>query len=200
MKLVQRAANISLKPKSEWQVIATEPTSTADLYKYYILPLAAIGPLALFIAMSAIGISIPFMGSIRVPVGIGLSTALSQYVLSLASIYVIALVINGLAPKFGGEKNVDQALKLAAYASTPAWVAGALQVLPSLSVIVLLAGIYSLYVLYVGIPVMMKAPHDRAVGYAAVTVLCVILLSIVAGVLTAAMTGGSYLDFAQLRR
>jgi hypothetical protein len=200
MNLVQRATNISLKPKSEWEVIATEPTSTAELYKYYILPLAAIGPLALFIAMSGIGVSVPFMGSIRVPVGIGLSTALSQYVLTLVSIYLIALVINGLAPRFGGEQNVSQALKLAAYASTPAWVASALQLLPALSVIVLLAGLYSLYVLYVGIPVMMKAPQDKAVGYAAVTVVCVILLSIVASALTAAVTGGGYLDFAQLQR
>jgi hypothetical protein len=200
MKLVQRATNISLKPKSEWEVIATEPTSTADLYKHYILPLAAIGPVAMFIAMSGIGISIPFMGTIRVPVGIGLSTALSQYVLALASLYLIALVINGLAPRFGGEKNVNQALKLAAYASTPAWIAGALQVLPSLSVIVLLAGLYSLYVLYVGMPVMMKTPQDRAVGYAAVTVVCVILLSIAASAVTAALTGGSQLDFIQLQR
>jgi hypothetical protein len=200
MNLVQRAANISVKPKSEWEVIATEPTSTADLYKYYIAPLAAIGPAALFIAMSGIGVSIPFMGSIRVPVGIGLSTALTQYLLALVSIYLSALVINGLAPKFGGEKNVNQALKLAAYASTPAWIAGALQVLPSLSVIVLLAGLYSLYVLYVGIPIMMKAPHDRAVGYAAVTVVCVILLSIVGGALSAALTGGSQLAFAGLQR
>jgi hypothetical protein len=191
MKLVQRATNISLKPKSEWELIATEPTSTADLYKYYILPLAAIGPVALFIAMSGIGISVPFMGSYRVPVAIGLSTALTQYVQALVSIYLIALVINGLAPTFGGKKNVNQALKLAAYASTPVWLAGALQVLPSLSVIGLLVGLYGLYILYVGIPVMMKAPQDRAVGYTAATVVCVIVLSIAAGALTAAVTGGS---------
>src|SRR4051794_26788219 len=109
MNLMQRATNISLKPKSEWEVISTEPTSTADLYKHYIVPLAAIGPVALFIGMSLVGISVPFLGSYHVPVGIGLSTALSQYVLGLVSIYLVALVIDALAPGFGGEKNVNQA-------------------------------------------------------------------------------------------
>ena len=97
-----------------------------------------------------------------------MSNALTHYVFALASIYLIASLIDALAPTFGAEKNKLQALKLAAYASTPAWVAGVLLVLPSLAALGLLA---SLYLLYLGLPVMMKAPPDKAVGYTAVIVL-----------------------------
>src|SRR4051812_9445426 len=111
MNLIQRATNISLTPKSEWDVIASEPASTGDLYRSYIAPLAAIGPIASLVGLTMFGIGIPFLGNYRVSFGAGLTHALTQYVLGLVSIYVIALIINALAPNFGGEKNQTQALK-----------------------------------------------------------------------------------------
>ena len=35
MNLVDRAKNILLKPKQEWEIINEETTTTADLYKNY---------------------------------------------------------------------------------------------------------------------------------------------------------------------
>lgn len=189
MNLIQRATNISLRPNSEWEVIAPETTTTADLYKSYIVPLAAIGPVASFIGLSVVGIGIPFLGSIRLPFLAGISSAITQYVLALLSIYLIALLINALAPTFNGEKNQMQALKLAAYSYTPAWIAGILYLLPALGMLALLAGLYSLYVLYLGLPVLMKAPKEKAVGYTAIVVVCALVLSIVIGAVATAIGG-----------
>ena len=47
-----------------------------------------------------------------------LSSAILQYLLSLASVFVLALIIDALAPTFGGTKNQVQALKVAAYSNT----------------------------------------------------------------------------------
>ena len=71
-KLVARAKAMLLSPKTEWPVAATEPSTVADLYKGYIIPLAAIPAIFAFLTMSLIGTSMMFGGTYRVGVGIGL--------------------------------------------------------------------------------------------------------------------------------
>ena len=96
----------------------------ADLYKNYIIVLAAIPAVFGFLKMSLIGVSIPFAGTIRIGIGAGLSNMLLTYVLSLVGVFVLALIIDALAPTFGGQKDQTQALKTVAYAYTASWVAG----------------------------------------------------------------------------
>jgi hypothetical protein len=181
MNLIDRAKKIVLTPKSEWQVIAPEAASVGGLYRSYIIPLAAIGPVAQFIGGTLIGVSVPFIGNIRTPIIWGFSQMVLGYVLSLAAVYIIGLIIDGLAPSFGGTKNPLQAFKIAAFAFTPSWLAGILHILPLLGVLAILAGLYSLYVLYLGIPVLMQAPQDKALGYTAVVVICAIVVMVVFG-------------------
>ena len=187
MMLIDRAKNILFQPKQEWPVIARETVSTADLYKNYIILLAAIGPLASVIGMSVFGMSLPFVGTYRVPFTLSLSHALVSYVLSLGAVYVLALIINALAPTFAGAKDQGQALKVAAYASTPGWLGGIFAILPWLGLLGLLAALYGLYLLYLGLPVLMKSPEEKAVGYTVVVVICAILLFIVVGMITGAL-------------
>lgn len=185
MNLVERAKNILIQPKSEWGVIATESTSAPELYKGYIMPLAAIGPLASIIGMSLVGISLPFMGgTYRVPLTNSITHAIASYILMLVGVFIIALIINTLAPTFGGEKNQTQALKVAAYASTPSWVAGIVMLLPMLGIIALLAALYGIYLLYLGLPVLMKAPSEKAVGYTAIVVVGAVVVMIVIGAIS----------------
>jgi len=179
MAIVERIKNICLKPNTEWPVIAEETTSTRDLLIGYVVPLAAIGPAAAFIGNSIIGRSVPFIGSYRVPMLNGLTTAIFSYVMAIVGIFVIALIINALAPTFGGEKNSAQSLKVAVYSFTPGWIAGALHILTSLSLLALLAGLYGLYLLYLGLPRLMKCPQEKAVAYTVVAALCAIVLTAV---------------------
>jgi len=181
MGLIDRAKNILLQPKQEWPVIDAEQTSTGALYTGYIIPLAAIGPVASLIGWSALGMRVPFVGSYRIPIGIGLRMAVVQYVLALIGVFVLGLIINALAPTFGGQKNQTQALKVAVYSSTAAWVAGIFGIIPALAILSIL-GLYSLYLLYLGLPILMKAPQDKAVGYTVVVIISAIVLAIVIGV------------------
>ncbi len=189
-KLIARAKAILLTPKTEWPVIAAEPTTVADLYKGYIVVLAAIPVIFAFIKWSIIGVSIPFAGTMRLGFGVGLAQLVISYVLSLAMVYVLALIIDALAPTFGGEKNRIQALKAAAYAYTASWVAGIAQILPWLGMLIVIAGgIYSIYLLYLGLPQTMKAPQDKAAGYTAVVIIVAIVLGIVIGAITTVVSG-----------
>ena len=101
MNLVERAKRLLLTPGPEWQVIDTEPTTTGDLYRQYIIPLAAIGPIARFIGFGLIGIHIPFSGvTYRTPIGRALVGALVSYVLALVGVFVLAMIIDMLLAVF----------------------------------------------------------------------------------------------------
>ena len=114
-KLIARVKAILLTPKTEWPVIAGEPATVADLYKGYIIWLAAIPPVFTFLKMTLIGSTLPFAGTFRLGVGAGLSQLILSYALSLAMFFVVALIIDALAPNFGGTRDRVQALKTIAY-------------------------------------------------------------------------------------
>jgi hypothetical protein len=181
MNLVNRVKRILLSPRTEWEVIDAEPTTPAQLYTGYIMPLAAIGPIAQLIGYSVFGISVPFMDTYRVPIGSAITSALVSYILALAGTYVLALIIDGLAPTFSGQRSQIQALKVAAYSSTASWVAGIFALIPGLRLLVIL-GLYSLYLLYLGLPIVMKSPRDKAVTYTVVVILAAIVLFMLTGV------------------
>lgn len=189
MAIVDRIKNICLKPNVEWPVIAAETTTTKDLIVGYVVPLAAIGPIAAFIGGTVIGRSLPFIGSYHVPMVAGLTLAIFTYIMSIVGIFVLSFIINALAPSFGGEKNSAQALKVAVYSYTPMWVAGVLNLLTALGLLAILAGCYGLYLLYLGLPRLMKAPQEKAVGYTVVVVICAIVLSAIIGVVGATVGG-----------
>jgi len=191
MPIVERVKAICLKPKEEWDVIAGETTTAASLLKGYALPLAAIGAVAGFIGSSFVGISVPVIGTFRVSPVSGLIGAVLRLALALVNVYVLSLIIDALAPKYGGEKNAVQALKVAVYSSTPAWVAGILGILPSLGILVLLASIYGLYLLYLGLPRLMKCPQEKVTTYTVVVVLCGIGIAIVTSMIAGAATAPS---------
>jgi Yip1-like protein len=193
MDLQTRAKNILLTPNTEWPVIAGEQTSTGSLITGYVMPLAAIGAIAGFIGGSIVGTTIPFVGTYRAPVMAGLVTAVFVFVMAIVGVLILAFIIDALAPTFGAQKNSAQALKVAVYSYTPAWIAGVLQILPPLSVLGILAGLYGIYLLYLGLPHLMKAPQDKAVGYTAVVVVCAIVLSFVV-----MMIGGIFMAPAAL--
>ncbi|MFZ6758580.1 Yip1 family protein [Undibacterium sp. Ji50W] len=199
MNLIERAKNITLTPQTEWPVIAEESTTTASLYQHYIAPLSAIPALASFIGMTFIGMSLPFIGTVRTPILIGITTLVLNFVLGLVATYLISLIINALAPNFGGEKNPMQALKVTAYAFTPAWVAGILNIIPSLGMLGLIAAFYSVYVLYLGLPVLMKAPKEKTAAYTAVSVICSIVLMVVIATVVGAVGGASLFGSGALR-
>ncbi len=174
-----RVRNILLTPHTEWPVIAEEQTQTGAVVTGYVMPLAAIGAVAGFIGGSLVGMSLPFLGTYRVPITAGLTGAVFTFAFAIVGVFLLAVIINALAPTFGAQKDSNRAFKVAVYSYTPAWIAGALQILPPLAILGIVAALYGLYLLYLGLPVLMKCPQDKAAGYTAVVVVCAIVLSIV---------------------
>ena len=178
MSIVQRAKEILLNPNAAWPTIEAESASVQSIYVPYVVTLAAISAVAGFIGMSIVGVG-GFGVSFRVPVVSGLLNMVVGFVLALAMVFVMALITDALAPTFGGQKNQISALKLIGYGSTAGFLGGVFNVIPAASVLGLLAALYSIYLIYTGVPVLMKCPKDKALAYTAVLLVC----GIVAGVI-----------------
>lgn len=188
MNIIQRVKDIILKPADTWVEIKNEQVTIKELFTSYAALLAAIPPLASFIGMSLLGFSM-FSFSYRIPVGWGISHAALSYVLSLVGLYVVALIIDALAPSFGSPKNLVHAAKVAVFSWTPSWIAGILMIIPALSPIAILLSLYSLYLFYLGLPVLMETPKDKALGYFVVTILVSIVVFILIGAISNALFG-----------
>lgn len=171
--LVSRVKNIILSPRTEWDRIDGEPATIKGLYTGYICILAAIPAICVVIGhlvpIGAFGVFLHYSPIAAICAGI------LYYVGQLIGVAITAMVIDALAPSFGGQKNQVQAFKVVAYGMTAAWLAGVFNILSTLAILGLV-GLYSLYLLYLGIPKLMKAPEDKAMGY---TVVAIIVAAVV---------------------
>ena len=178
MALIDRVKNILLTPKTEWPTIAGETATPQSIYVPYVLILAAISPVAFLLRGGAFGATF----------------AILSYVIALAMLFVLALIVDALAPSFGGEKNFVQSLKLTAYSCTAAWIGGIFNLLPFIGGLLgLLAALYSLYTFYLGAPVLRKCAAEKAVIFTIVIVVCAFVVgAVLAAILFGAGMGGMY--------
>ena len=175
--LASRIKNVVLSPKTEWGVIASEPGTVAALYAGYVTPLALPAALLGSLRMSVLGINPAFGDGLRIPILL--------FVSALFGVFILGLIIDVLAPTFSGRRDLHQAFKVAAYSLTPAGLSSVLTLAPPILAmpLQLLAGLYGVYVLYLGLPVLMRSRREKAFGYAASVVICSILVGVVFAVL-----------------
>jgi hypothetical protein len=192
--MTDRVKNIIMTPRTEWLAIENETTTVTELYKNYVMILAAIPVVARFLGGFVFGYPMGPMGTLRIGFFSGIGFAIVHYVLTLAMVYVAALVVSYIAPNFGGVKDDLQALKLTAYSYTPAWVAGVFALLPGVRFLAIL-GLWSLFVFYVGAPRMMKVPEDKAGVFTLVVIVATIVLGLVLAAVAHAIVPGPGMGF-----
>jgi hypothetical protein len=166
-------------PKREWAVIAAEPADAARLYRQFILIVAAIPALALFVGMV-----------LRLRPIVAIAAAATTYLTTIAQPILVALAVERLAPKFRSSGSVAQALKLVAYSSAPAWAAGMLYIIPALGyAAVAVAVIYGIYLFAIGLTPVLHTPREQVVPF---MVVCAIVLLVVNILLSLVLSGPAY--------
>nr|PZN38350.1 MAG: YIP1 family protein [Pseudomonadota bacterium] len=184
MGLVGREKSIIVTPRTEWSVIAAEGGTVGAIYRNYVVPLALIPAICSFVGMAVLGFSLG-ADHMRVPFFSGLIMAALQFGLGLLIVYLIALVIDALAPRFDGRKGMLPAFKLAAYSYTPAWLTGIFLLVPVLGFLSIL-GLYGIYLLYVGAPRLMAIPEGKAGLFTTAVVVIALIMSFVLSLVLAA--------------
>lgn len=197
-KIAGRIRAILTSPRRAWPVIADEPDTAGGVFRRYVCIVAALPVIAGFIKHSLIS-NHGFGVHAHTALLIGLMSAIASYLLSLLATWVVALIVDALAPSFGARNDPVQALKTVAYAWTAGWVAGVAILIPWVGWLVWLAGgIYSVYLLYLGVQFVMQCPPDRAAGYTAVSVIIASVLSWLALFMVGAIIGTAALTGAAL--
>jgi len=186
MSLIDRVKNIILTPKSEWPVIDREPGDVVYIFTNYVAILAAIPAICGFIGLSIVGMSVPGLGSVRMPVVSGLLNAIVSYLFTFVSVYLVALIVDALASTFSGRKNFESALKVTAYSYTPFWICGIFLLIPGLRFLTIL-GLYGFYLLWLGLPLLMKSPQDKSLAYTAAVVIVAVVIGVVIGLIMGAL-------------
>ncbi|MBU1352167.1 MAG: YIP1 family protein [Gammaproteobacteria bacterium] len=185
--MLERVMGILLKPRETWHAADRESGSIGGIYLSYLVFLAAIPAVAGFIGYSLVGVG-AFGISVRVPIVQGLVGMVVGYAMSLAMVFVMAVVANALAPRFGGQAQLFKAFQLIAYGCTAGWLGGVFSVLPSLGMLGVITALYSVYLVYLGVPVLMRVPQARAVGYTAALIACGVVAALVVGLVTSLVT------------
>ena len=183
--MIPRIRRILLEPKLEWPRIDAEPMTVKGIMTSWVVPLAAIGPIASLIGGQVFGYGA--LGFVYRPtLASALAGALIAYLLSLLSVWLLGLIIDALAPTFDGTKNPVAAMKVAAFSMTASWVAGIFGLIPMLAILGIV-GLYSFYLLYLGLPRLMKVPESKAVTYTIATVVAGIVLFFIVGTITSSI-------------
>jgi ABC-type multidrug transport system fused ATPase/permease subunit len=186
-KIVERIKNILLTPKAEWPAIAADPATAASIYQGHVLLLAAVSALAGWLAFA-------FFGSVASALGFGsnffLVSAILNFILTFAAVFVSAWLADTLAPNFGGMRDSLQALKTVAYSWTAAWVASIAAIVPVIGWLIAIAGVvYAVYLFYLGCQHTLKIPADKAAGYTAVVIILTIVLMFIVSSITSSVAG-----------
>lgn len=193
--MIERIKNILFSPKTEWEKIKTETTNTAQVFTGYAIPLALIPPVFGLLGLALIGQRYgfgPISGVFRIPFTYAIVWAVVYYILSLVSLFVQGIIINALAPAFGSKPSSINALKVAVYSATPGLLAGVLQIIPALGILVFLCSLYGLYLLYLGLPIMMETPQEKLIGYFVVIIIVMIVLYFVIGAIAGAVLAATW--------
>lgn len=175
MSLISRVKGLIVSPRKEWETIEAEETSIVDLYRHYIVILAALPPFASFLGAWLFG-----SRGLHPAFAAGLFRAIVQYALSLPALFLVAFVISMTAPHFDGKTDDRRALALAAYSYTPAWVAALFGLIPGLRWLDVL-GFYGIYVMSLGLPRMMRVPRDNADVFTLVVMILTVAMSALHG-------------------
>jgi hypothetical protein len=170
MNTAQRAKAMLLDPRAEWARIEQETDDPAYVLSHYVAVLALVPAVFGFIGTSLIGVIVPSGAVVRAPIFGGLFGAIFGYAMACATVLLLGLMIGLAAPLFGGRRDFDSAFKLAVYSSTPLWLAGIFLVLPGLRFLVL-TGCYGGYLLWLGLPRLMKAPELRSCSFTVLIVM-----------------------------
>jgi hypothetical protein len=193
MSLVTRAINMLKSPKTEWDAVAAEEASVGSLFTGYAVPLSLVSSLAGFIGSAFLASAVTSAFGLHYGMTYYLGTAVVGWILGLVGLYVWALIVNFLAPKFASTANSTNAMKLVVYAMTGSWVGGIAQVIPVLGgIVAIVGGIYSIYLFYLGVPKLMGTPQDKVVVYMIVSAIAMFLIMMVIGMIVTGIAAAMF--------
>src|SRR5712671_301761 len=142
---ISRARAVLFEPRATFKEVDSEFTKPGALWGKYVIPLALLGPITGTIGRLLFGkrLGSQTLGD-HITITGGILWGVTAFVIAVVAVFILAQIISQLAPGFGGQKNDVQALKVAAYSSTPALISGVFAIHGLFYVVTILLSLYSL--------------------------------------------------------
>jgi hypothetical protein len=151
-------------PRVEWKSISDEKLDLTQFSLARLGILAAVPAISFFIGITQVGWSLSGEAFHKVAMSYAIPMTVAFYVLIIVATLLMAYFTFSMERAFGTETSLERCLLFVTYTATPMYMAGLVGFVPIvwLCMTVLMAAvIYSLYLLYVGIPIYMKIPEGR---------------------------------------
>ncbi len=171
--ILSRAYGLLREPAKEWEQIKAEQTTVPNIMLGYVAPLAAIPPICDLIGQSL------FNHALQGDVGQAIIRAVVTWIVSIGLVFFLGVLINVVADNFDADKDELSAQKIAAYSLTPSFLSGVFSLWPPLWWLSLFALAAMVYLMYRGLPILMRAPPETALNYAAVVTIATMVGGIV---------------------
>ncbi|MCR6646176.1 MAG: YIP1 family protein [Terricaulis sp.] len=176
--ILSRAYGLFKDPKGEWAQIRDEKTTIPHILIGYVAPLAAIPPICDILGRYVFGQRVGEVME-RPAFVDAITNGVVFWLVAIALVGLLGFILNAVAPHFDADQDELSAQKVAAYALTPAFLSGVFSLWPPLWWLSLFALAAMVFLMYRGLPILMKAPEDRALAYAATVTIAAMVSGIV---------------------
>ena len=86
-------------------------------------------------------------------------------------------------------------LKVVAYSFTPFWVAGIFLIFPIIGILTFIGGLYSLFLMYLGLQKVKDTTQDKLVGYFVVVIIVsIVVIAIIQWIVNLIALGGIMME------
>lgn len=181
--MIQHTLGLLVKPEAQWRSVAGLPASSLNILLLYPCVMALLPAVAWYYGTSRVGWTVGDGAAIRLTVESALQLCILFYFAMVGCVVAVGYFIHWMAGTYGAETTFTKGIVVAGLTVTPLFVFGLVGFYPLLWVdmlIGLVAVSWSVYLLYLGIPIVMDIPEERGFLFssAVVGVGLVILVSL----------------------
>lgn len=151
-------------PVDEWRAIRNEKTTIKDTYFTLVLMLGAIAPVCGYIGTTMVGWSIGDGPTIKLTTFSAIKISILFYLAILIAVFAIGCMIKWMGDTYGFTRSLDRCVQLSAMVAAPLMLLGVFLLFSEVWIIYLIglpALMYSVYLLYSGVPIMLDVPKDK---------------------------------------
>lgn len=189
MSVLINPLNFFFKPSSQWARLADSPLNHYRLHLIYPLLMALIPSFAWYHGITEVGWSVGGGDVIRVTPESALPIIGLFYAAMIVSVAIIGYMTHWMSKTYGADTSIAKGISVTGFFATPLFVGGLVGYYPVLwlnMTIGILAISWAVYLLYIGIPAVMKLPTDRGFLYASaiagvglVIFICILVSSVI---------------------
>ncbi|MDY0104945.1 MAG: Yip1 family protein [Lentimicrobium sp.] len=190
----ERLKSLLLFPSYEWKVISLEKRPLNEDFNQFAFRLILLGALAQFIGsfiyvrneldIDAYRFSFPLV------------QAGFYIIIQVTLLLISAFFVNRMALKFGSVRHFKSSARLVMYSASPVLLMYVLVNLNSLFFLALIPGLYSFYLFWVGLPILMGTKQAKRFSFVLIYLIFTIgmlwMLSLLFGIISGLLFPGSF--------